>query len=431
MRQGLGIEANGIRQPHADRNGSIGEAQIRGQLSQPVAGELFRNLLRAEPVARGGQRVDRPRHLGVAALRSDDIDNAIDSVQCFLNGPGQFGEALGIVAEDLHFNRLGAAFEIAEHVLQQLHELDFDKWSRLVHALSKVADDFLRGAAALTAGLEADQDVAAVLRRREKPQLGSGAPRVRGDLRRIGDNALDEPYLAIGLDECTAFRGQVIEDEPTLVGRWEESGPDAREQTECQDQQQNADRHRNRRAADHHAQQTFVHLLECAVPFAGRPMMRSGPACHERHDADGQREGDENGHRKGERERLEELSRHAGEQAERDKHDHRRQRGADERFGDLRHRAQHGLAAFTRSSMDVLHDHHRIVDDEADGDGKPAERHQVDRSAEEPHERECGDDGHRQRHGRNEGEPPIAQEHEEDRDREQASNQNGVSHARN
>ena len=38
---------------------------------------------------------------------------------------GEVGERRRVVAEDLDLDRTGAALEISEHVLQQLHELDF------------------------------------------------------------------------------------------------------------------------------------------------------------------------------------------------------------------------------------------------------------------------------------------------------------------
>ena len=91
----------------------------------------------------------------------------------------------GIVAEDLDLDRLGVALEIAEHVLQQLHELDVDERRRLVEAFAQVADDRLGRSLARATRLQADEDVARVLRGREQAQLGSGAARVGGDLGRL------------------------------------------------------------------------------------------------------------------------------------------------------------------------------------------------------------------------------------------------------
>ena len=52
--------------------------------------------------------------------------------------------------------------------------------------------------AALAARLQAHEDVAGVLRRGEQPQLGSGAPRVGRDFRRVRTHLLDRPHLAVG-----------------------------------------------------------------------------------------------------------------------------------------------------------------------------------------------------------------------------------------
>ena len=73
-----------------------------------------------------------PRHLGVALLHADDVDDALTLFIISSTGLGQLREAIGIVAEDLHLDRLGIAFEVAEHVLQQLNELDVDERRRLV-----------------------------------------------------------------------------------------------------------------------------------------------------------------------------------------------------------------------------------------------------------------------------------------------------------
>ena len=51
-----------------------------------------------------------------------------------LDGVGERRRAFRIVAEDFDFDRLGVAFEVAEHVLQQLDEFDVDERRDIVHA---------------------------------------------------------------------------------------------------------------------------------------------------------------------------------------------------------------------------------------------------------------------------------------------------------
>ena len=77
--------------------------------------------------------------------------------------------------------------------------------------------------------------------------------------------------------------------------------------------------------------------------------------------------------------------------------------------------------------MDVLHHNNRIVDDESDGDGQAAHRHQVDRSAEDAHEDEGRNHGHRQRDGGDGGQARVPQEDHQDDDGEKAADQDGVA----
>ena len=108
---------------------------------------------------------------GLPCCTPDDVDDALDLVHHLLDRSREFREAIGIVAEDLHLDRLRIAFEVAEHVLQQLDELDLDERGGLVDAFAHVADDFLRRTTPLTSRLEAHEDVAGVLRGREQTKL--------------------------------------------------------------------------------------------------------------------------------------------------------------------------------------------------------------------------------------------------------------------
>ena len=85
-----------------------------------------------------------------------------------------------------------------------------------------------------------------------------------------------------------------------------------------------------------------------------------------------------------------------------------------ERVGDRR-----ALAPSVHAAMDALDHHDRVVDDEADGHGEAAHRHEVDRLAEQAHDGERREHGERQRHGGDERQPPVAQEQQQDDDGEQ------------
>ena len=86
-----------------------------------------------------------------------------------------------------------------------------------------------------------------------------------------------------------------------------------------------------------------------------------------------------------------------------------------------------GAAALGQAPMDVLDDDHGVVDDQADGDGHAAHRHQVDRLAEQPHEEERADDGQRQRAGGDEGQPPVAEEDQQHEHRERGADEDRVA----
>ena len=87
--------------------------------------------------------------------------------------------------------------------------------------------------------------------------------------------------------------------------------------------------------------------------------------------------------------------------------------------------------AFLHAAMDAFHHHDRVVDDEADRHGEPSHRHQVDRLAEDPHHDKRHENGKRKRDRRDEGEPPVAQEQQEDRHAEDAAEQDGIADIRN
>ena len=72
---------------------------------------------------------------------------------------------------------------------------------------------------------------------------------------------------------------------------------------------------------------------------------------------------------------------------QRQKHDHRRDGGADQRRGDFLERLAHGLdAVFAGVAVhhDVFDHHDGVVDDQADGRGETAQRHQVEALADGP-----------------------------------------------
>ena len=73
----------------------------------------------------GRGRVDLPGELRVAALHADDVDERPRHLaEHLLDLLAELRQNRRVVAEDLDFDRRGIPFEISEHVLQQLDELD-------------------------------------------------------------------------------------------------------------------------------------------------------------------------------------------------------------------------------------------------------------------------------------------------------------------
>ena len=72
--------------------------------------------------------------------------------------------------------------------------------------------------AALSAALQPDEDVARIRLRREEAELRTGAALDRRNLRRLEENLLDLPQLAVRLLEGATSRGLIVDDEASLIG---------------------------------------------------------------------------------------------------------------------------------------------------------------------------------------------------------------------
>ena len=72
-------------------------------------------------------------------------------------------------------------------------------------------------------------------------------------------------------------------------------------------------------------------------------------------------------------------------------------------------------------------DDHGVVDDQADGDGQAAQRHQVQRVAGQVEEDEGDDEAQRDRQRRDQRGPPALEEQQQDQDAQQAADDDGVA----
>ena len=124
---------------------------------------------------------------------------------------------------------------------------------------------------------------------------------------------------------------------------------------------------------------------------------------------------DHGGDRDRQRELLVELAGQAGDERDRHEHGDEHQRDRDDRAADFLHGLVRRFArrqAVADVSLDVLDDHDRVVDHDADGEHQAEQRQRVDREAERQHQRERADDRHRHREQRNDRGAPGLQEHD-------------------
>ena len=110
-----------------------------------------------QPGARCGHRVHAPFHLGVSRFRTDDVHDAGYGRDNGLDLCGQAFEHSGVVAEDLHLDGGGRAFEVAQHVLQQLHEFDVEPGRLVMELVAQGVDDLVCRSLARGSGHEAHQ----------------------------------------------------------------------------------------------------------------------------------------------------------------------------------------------------------------------------------------------------------------------------------
>ena len=105
---------------------------------------------------------------------------------------------------------------------------------------------------------------------------------------------------------------------------------------------------------------------------------------------------------------------------------------SDQRNGDLAQRAANRFAAALSGiamQHDILDDHDGVVDDETDGGGETAERHQVEAFAEEAQDDERDGDGGGDDQSGHERTAPVAQEQHQDDGGQNQTDDDGIAHA--
>ena len=113
-------------------NAAVEQPQVGRHVTEPRVGELRRHLLDREPEAAGRHGIDLPGDLGIALLHADDVDDAVESCSSSSStGSASSASRSGSSPKILTSIGVGTALEVAEHVLQELDELDLRERARL------------------------------------------------------------------------------------------------------------------------------------------------------------------------------------------------------------------------------------------------------------------------------------------------------------
>src|SRR5262249_39995845 len=146
-----------------------------------------------------------------------EIHNARDLLDLRAQFVGDAVESVAVRTENLDLYRLRRALQVAQHVLEDLDELDVHARDLLGDLLAQVGDNLVHAALALRPGLQLDEDVALVLLSGEETQLGAGAAGEGRLLWKRGDLALNLVDQGVGLAErCPRWR-EVIDDEAAFI----------------------------------------------------------------------------------------------------------------------------------------------------------------------------------------------------------------------
>ena len=143
---------------------------------------------------------------------------------------------------------------------------------------------------------------------------------------------------------------------------------------------------------------------------------------HRRHDRPRQQIRSQHGKRHGQRQRREQILGRPVEKQHRHEHDADRQRRDERRPGDLHGPIENRLAqrlSQAQVAVNVLDLHRGVVDQNADGQGQPAQRHHVQRMPQQVQHHDRGQDRQRNRNRHDQRAAPTAQKHQNHGGREQ------------
>src|SRR5437773_7792383 len=155
----------------------------------------------------------------------------------------------------------------------------------------------------------------------------------------------------------------------------------------------------------------LLHLVGVARYSSGRNA--NEPGGERRRERERQQQRGQQRHHHGQRQGAEKDADDAIEKRQRDKHHHGRQRGAEQRgknLGDSSRDRLEPAQAGGNLGVDGFHHHNRVINDQADGRGNAAQRHQVEIHAAEFHHQNRQQDGDGNHHRGDQRGSPTAQE---------------------
>ena len=280
----------------------------------------------------------------------------------------------------------------------------------------------------------------------KKPSSAPGPADVAGDVGRAQEHVLDPAHHLVGLGQRGADRHVVVEDERAFVHVGHEAGlkrvdldgifsnrdrQSVKEDPARHDRQQRQ-QHDRLREPEADLQGPLVDVRQPVIDRARRrhraTAQEAGGQDRDDRQADDHRDHQRDGQR--DAQRLEELADHPADERQRHEDQDRRQGRADDRAADLAAGPVHGQVAglpLGQMPRDVLDHDHGIIDDQADGHGQAAQRHQVERVSGQVEEDEADDEAQRDRERGDQGRSQALEEHQEDGNAHQTADDDGVA----
>ena len=227
-----GVEGGAVGVVEADADGvgaAVLDKGLRSGQAVEDGGGVGGDFGGGETQASGEAGVDLEGGGGTADGVVDavlDVDHAGDFADGIADARGELVEEVLVGGEELDLDGFGGVGEVADHVLEDLSELDVEFGLGSFDALAGVFHDVVDGAAAMVR--EQDSEVAGVgFCDSGQSHLQAGAARGGGDLRKLVEDAVDVEEDAVGLLQRRACGHDVVEDEGALVHFGEQVGAES------------------------------------------------------------------------------------------------------------------------------------------------------------------------------------------------------------